>query len=181
MAGGCRRGSGTGNRRPIDQPAIPPSADAEHLMMPSHTAILSSLLVGLAATFGTIIIHGFVLHTVVMTVRRDLQRGVLGVRVWVNLTFIMGATLLALVGHLGEIALWAFVLDISGAVGDISAAIYSSAGSYTTSGSDIVLPPQWKLLGPFEAAAGMLMFGVSTALIFTVIQRLIHAQFDEHG
>jgi hypothetical protein len=150
-------------------------------MMPSHTAILSSLLVGLAATFGTIIIHGFVLHTVVMTVRRDLQRGVLGVRVWVNLTFVMGATLLALVGHLGEIALWAFVLDISGAVGDISAAIYSSAGSYTTSGSDIVLPPQWKLLGPFEATAGMLMFGVSTALIFTVIQRLIHAQFDEHG
>jgi hypothetical protein len=93
----------------------------------------------------------------------------------------MGATLLALVGHLGEIALWAFVLDISGAVGNISAAIYSSAGSYTTSGSDIVLTQQWKLLGPFEAAAGMLMFGVSTALIFTVIQRLIHAQFDEHG
>ena len=37
------------------------------------------------------------------------------------------------------------------AVADISAAIYSSAGSYTTAGSDIVLPPRWKLLGPFEA------------------------------
>ena len=70
-------------------------------------------------------------------------------------------------------------LDISGAVGDINAAIYSSAGSYTTLGSDIVLPLQWKLLGPFEAVAGMLMFGVSTALIFTVIQRLIHAQFGD--
>ena len=95
------------------------------------------------------------------------------------MTFIVGATLLALAGHLGEIVLWAFTLDISGAVADFSAAIYSSAGSYTTSGSDIVLPPRWKLLGPFEAVDGMLMFGVSTAVIFAVIQRLIHAQFDD--
>jgi hypothetical protein len=147
--------------------------------MPSHIAILSCLLVGLAATFGTIVIHGFVVHTIVMTVRHNLQRGVLGARIGVNLTFVMGASLLALAGHLGEIALWAFALDISGAVGDISAAIYSSAGSYTTSGSDIVLPPQWKLLGPFEAVAGMLMFGVSTALIFAVVQRLIQAHFGD--
>ena len=148
-------------------------------MMPSHIAILSSLLVGLAATFGTIVIHGFVVHAIVMTGRHNLQRGVLGVRVWVNLTFIMGVTLLALAGHLGEIALWAFALDISGAVADISAAIYSSAGSYTTSGSGIVLLPQWKLVGPFEALVGMLMFGVSTALIFAVVQRLVDAQFDD--
>jgi hypothetical protein len=88
-----------------------------------------------------------------------------------------GATLLAFAGHLVEIALWALVLNLSGAVADISAAIYASAGSYTTSGSDIVLPPRWKLLGPLEAVAGMLMFGVSTAFIFAVIQRLLHAQF----
>jgi hypothetical protein len=41
------------------------------------------------------------------------------------------------------------------------------------------LPPRWKLLGPFEAVSGMLMFGLTTAFIFAVIQRLIHAQF--HG
>ena len=90
----------------------------------------------------------------------------------------MSATLLALVGHLVEIALWAFTLDISGAVADLSVAIYSSAGSYTTGGSDIVLPLRWKLLGPFEAVCGMLMFGVSTAFIFAVIQRLIHARYE---
>jgi hypothetical protein len=28
----------------------------------------------------------------------------------------------------------------------------------------------WKLLGPLEAANGMLMFGVSTAIIFAVMQ-----------
>jgi hypothetical protein len=148
-------------------------------MMPSQIAILGALLVGLAATLGTIVIHGFVVHTIVMTVRSNLRRGVLGMRIWTNLTFVMGATLLALAGHLGEIVLWAFALDASGAVTDFSAAIYSSAGSYTTAGSDIVLPPHWKLLGPFEAVDGMLMFGVSTAFIFAVIQRLIHARFDD--
>jgi hypothetical protein len=141
-------------------------------MMPSQ--ILSSLLVGLAATLGTILIHGFVVHTIVMTLRRNLQRGLLGMRIWLNLTFVMSATLIALAGHLMAIALWAFVLNLCGAVADI----YSSAGSYTTSGSDIILPPRWKLLGPFEAVAGMLMFGITTALIFTVIQRLIHARFE---
>ena len=55
--------------------------------MPNHIAILSSLLVGLAATLGTIVIHGFVVHTIVMTVRQNLRRGVLGMRIWVNLTF----------------------------------------------------------------------------------------------
>jgi hypothetical protein len=53
--------------------------------------------------------------------------------------------------HLAEIALWAFTLDISGAAADFSAAIYSSAGSYTTAGSEIVLPLRWKLVGPLEA------------------------------
>jgi hypothetical protein len=147
--------------------------------MPSHIAILSSLLVGLAATLGTIVIHGFVVHTIIIALRRNVQRGVLGLRLWVNLTFVMSATVLALFGHLAEIALWAFVLELSGAVADLRTAIYSSAGSYTTSGSDIVLPLQWKLLGPFEAVCGMLVFGVSTAFVFAVIQRLIQARFED--
>jgi hypothetical protein len=55
-------------------------------MMPNDIAILSSLLVGLGATLGTIVIHGFVVHTIVMTLRSNLQRGVLRVRIWVNMT-----------------------------------------------------------------------------------------------
>jgi hypothetical protein len=39
------------------------------------------------------------------------------------------------------------------------------------------MSPSWKLLGPLEAANGMLVFGVSTAMIFAVIQRLVQAKF----
>ena len=88
--------------------------------------------------------------------------------------------LLSLGGHFLEVALWALVFDLCAGVADFRVALYCSAGNYTTVGSgSVILPPQWKLLGPFEAVAGMLMFGVSTALIFAVIQRLIQAQFDD--
>jgi hypothetical protein len=142
-------------------------------------AILSPLLVGLAATLGTMLIHGFVVHTVIMGMRRDLQRGRLGVRLGKNLTFVSGTALFSLAGHVLEIALWAFAFDLCGAAADSRQSLYCSAGNYTTVGSgDVALSPPWRLLGPFEAAAGMLMFGVSTALIFAVIQRLIHARLD---
>jgi hypothetical protein len=148
-------------------------------MATGHIAILIPFIVGLTATVATIAIHGVALHNVVVSLRGGLKRGVLGGRIWLNMSFVMATILLALGSHLAEIGLWAFALDMSGAVPDSYAAIYSSAGSYTTSGSDIVLPPEWRLLGPFEAVDGMLMFGVSTAFIFAVVNRLIHARYDD--
>jgi Ion channel len=142
--------------------------------------ILDSLLVGFAATLGTMFIHGLVVHTVIMQVRRNLQRGWLGARLWANMTFIGGTTLLMLVGHILEVVLWAFVFELCRAIAGFSAALFCSAGNYTTVGAGgAVLSPQWRLLGPFEAAAGLLMFGTSTALIFAVIQRLIQARLGE--
>lgn len=141
--------------------------------------ILSSLLVGFAATLGTMVVHGLVAHTIIMQMRRDLERGWLGARLWVNMTFVSGTTLLALAGHILAVALWALVFKVCGAVANFSAALYCSAGNYTTVGSGaVVLSPQWRLLGPFEAAAGLLMFGASTALIIAVIQGLIHVRLD---
>jgi len=40
-----------------------------------------------------------------------------------------------------------------------------------------VMSPSWRLLGPLEAVDGMLMFGVSTAMIFAVIQRLLESRY----
>jgi hypothetical protein len=41
------------------------------------------------------------------------------------------------------------------------------------------MSPEWRLLGPLEATNGMIMFGVSTAMIFTVIHRLAEARFPD--
>jgi carbon starvation protein CstA len=41
------------------------------------------------------------------------------------------------------------------------------------------MSPAWKTLGPIEAINGLLMFGVSTAMIFAVIQRMLQIRFPE--
>ena len=51
--------------------------------------------------------------------------------------------------------------------------------NYTTLGdSDRVMSPTWRLLAPLEAANSMLMFGVSTAMLFAIIQRLIQTRLS---
>jgi hypothetical protein len=53
--------------------------------------------------------------------------------------------------------------------------------NFTTLGyGDIVMSRAWRLLGPLEAVAGMLMFGVSTAVLFGVTEALIRRR-DGHG
>ena len=51
------------------------------------------------------------------------------------------------------------------------------AFKYARRYGDVVMTPAWRFLGPLEAANGTLMFGVSTAMIFAVIHRLLLARF----
>jgi voltage-gated potassium channel len=53
-------------------------------------------------------------------------------------------------------------------------AFYFSAASYSTVGyGDVVLPSQWRLLGPLESMMGVLMCGISISLLFALITRLV--------
>ncbi len=140
-------------------------------------ALLNPLLVGAGSALCTIAIQGLVVRTIAGEVRRDLKRGRLGVHFWIDLTFIAAATTLALVGHLIEMGIWALVFEWCGEFSDFATAFYHSAVNFTTLGyGDVEMSARWKLLGPLEAADGMLMFGVSTAVIFAVVQRLIQAR-----
>ena len=51
-------------------------------------------------------------------------------------------------------------------------ALYFSTVTFTTLGyGDITLLPRWQLLSAFEATNGIVLFGVSTAFVLTVLQR----------
>jgi hypothetical protein len=53
-------------------------------------------------------------------------------------------------------------------------AFYFSSSSYATVGyGDVVLPGRWRLLGPLESMAGVLMCGVSVCLLYATITRLL--------
>ena len=51
--------------------------------------------------------------------------------------------------------------------------------TFTTLGyGDITLSQQWRLLSSFEAATGIIMFGWTTALVITTVQRVFFSDTD---
>ena len=151
------------------------------MMTQSHPiAILLPLAVGAIAVLCTIIIHAVALGATVNFVRYERRRGREGVAFRVDLAISVLVISLAFLAHLIEIALWAELFVLCGEFQHLSTAYYHSAVNYTTLGyGDLVMTPAWKLLGPLEAADGALMFGVSTAMIFAVIQQLLLARFAD--
>jgi Ion channel len=140
--------------------------------------LLIPLAVG-AITFAcTIFIHVLPAAATVAIVRREKKLGPAGVSFWSEFAIVALIISFALVAHLIEIALWAAVFMLCGEFHDFGMAYYHSAVNYTTLGyGDLIMSPKWRLLGPLEAANGILMFGVSTAMIFTLILRLTQTRF----
>ena len=79
--------------------------------------------------------------------------------------------LLLAVLHGIEAAIWAAAYIWLGALDSPEDAILYSVDSMTTRGaSGLVLQEHWRMMGALEAADGMLLFGISTAYIFAVMQ-----------
>jgi Ion channel len=147
-------------------------------MQTHRIATLAPLAVGAAIVVCTIVIHALPLSATVNFVRREKRLGRLGTSFWIDMGIVALALLYALAAHLAEIALWALLFVVCGEFSDFGTAYYHSAVNYTSLGyGDLIMTPSWRLLGPLETANGMLMFGVSTAMIFALIQRLAEARF----
>src|SRR5258706_14261032 len=147
---------------------------------PDCVAMVWPLGVAVTMTFSTVIIQALALMPIVYFVRYELRRGRAGVRFWRDVGIVTGATLVALAAHVVAIATWALVFSVCGEFSHLAGAVYHSGMNYTTLGdSDMVMSPSWRVLAPLEAANGMLMFGVSTTMLFAVIQRLIQTRLSE--
>jgi Ion channel len=153
---------------------------AEGMTQTHRVAILIPLAVGASAVLCTIVIHALAVGATVNFVRREKRLGRAGTGFWIDLAIVVLAISFAFVAHLIEIALWAAVFVMCGEFQEFGFAYYHSAVNYTTLGyGDVIMTPSWKLLGPLEAADGALMFGVSTAMIFAVIVRLVQTKFED--
>ena len=143
-------------------------------------AIFVPLIIALPTTLGTIVIHSVAAIAIIHFVRREQRLGRTGIRFWRDVTIVASVMLLALLAHLTEIAIWAAVFALCGEFTDLAAALYHSAVNYTSLGyGDIIMSPAWRFLGPLETADGMLMFGISTAMIFAVMARLAQTRFPD--
>ena len=146
------------------------------LAEPDRIAIWLPLAVSAGAVVATIAIHALAVTTTVNFVRREIKLQRAGAGFWRDVTIVSVAISIALVAHLLEIGVWAALFMLCGEFGAFATAYYHSAVNYTTLGyGNVIMTPSWRFLGPLEAANGMLLFGVSAALVFSVIQYLIRA------
>jgi hypothetical protein len=120
----------------------------------------------------TVAIHatGVVMMALVglrIKVRVETRRHVIPIIIGV----IAGAGLLLAVLHGIEAAIWAAAYLWLGALDSPIDAIFYSLDAMVTSGaSGLVLQRHWGMMGALQAADGMLLFGISTAYMFAVMQ-----------
>jgi len=128
----------------------------------------------------TVLIHAFALMGIVHFMRRQHRLGRTGIGFWQDVAIVCVATLLMGAAHLVETAIWALLFMYCGEFARFDPAFYHSAMNYTTLGyGDVIMSASWKMLGPFEAADGLLMFSISTAIIIAVIQTMVRTRFRD--
>lgn len=121
-----------------------------------------------AAGLGMVLSH--VLHS---RVRQDT-------RFWPITWLLIRIAWLLIVIHLLAIAVWALFFWLAKCLPDIESSFYFSAVTYATIGyGDLVLPKQWRMLGPIEGFTGILMFGLSTAFFFVIVSKSVLQRADE--
>ena len=76
-------------------------------------------------------------------------------------------------GNIVQIAFWALLYKLLGAFEDFETAMYFSGVTFTSLGyGDVLLEGRMRLLGPLQAANGLMMFGITTALFISAVQQV---------
>jgi voltage-gated potassium channel Kch len=136
--------------------------------------LVPPLVVGWLMIGALVVVQAIAVTAIVRLLRREAQRGDRSGGWFHGVGVFSRALLLIVIAQLIEIAAWAAIFLAIGEFRDFPTAFYHSAMNFTTLGyGDIVMSPRWRLLGPLEAVAGMLMFGLSTAVLFAVVQALV--------
>lgn len=145
---------------------------------------LSSWILGLALTVLTIAIHttAVVLMAFGLEARirarvdetPDLRRAIPTVIVRIGAVALILAALHGLEGVLWALAYW--WLGALGSFGEASVYALSTMTTFEIPG--LTLPSRFQMISALEAVNGVLLFGISTAFLFAVIQ--VHWQLLSH-
>jgi len=153
-------------------------------MTTAHTA--SSLLAGslswgydwawgLPLIVTTVLIHVFGLVLINQRAARASRRTIQRRHPTAVFVMVMGLTTLSVsVLHGMEAGIWAAAYRSLGALPDIRSAMLYSLNAITSYGHiELHLESRWHLLGALEALNGWLLFGLTTAFLFAMIQKVL--------
>ena len=102
---------------------------------------------------------------------------------WLKAIRTLSVSMLAMmIANLLQIALWGFLFVGLGEFEEVYPAVYHSAVNFTSLGyGDVVMKQEWKLLGPLEAANGVLMMSMTAAALTAILQYIIRSEVDAIG
>ena len=133
--------------------------------------MVSQLLIAWGLLASNVVIHAYGVTFALRWLRQHEAVFSLQLGRWPWLFVRLAAWMVLL--HVVEITLWAAIYVLARAMPDLPSAVYFSAVTYTTTGyGDLVLPPDWRLIGAVEALTGILMCGWSTGFFFAVASRM---------
>ena len=92
-----------------------------------------------------------------------------------TLAMISTVMVLLVVGNFAQVVIWAALFMSLGEFTEFRVAAYHSAVNFATLGyGDIVMSESRRILGPMQAINGVLMVGVSTAVVMSALQDALH-------
>lgn len=131
------------------------------------------LLISGAMIAATVFFHAVIISATAAVFRATTSR------VWGPMRFVRDSAMLTalslilMAAHAVVIWGWAELFVRLGALPNLEEALYFSSVSYTTLGfGDLLLPGEWRLLAGAIAADGLLLFGLSAAVLLETAARL---------
>ncbi len=122
----------------------------------------------------TVVIHVCGLALIAERVVRRVNTTIADRNFLPKFVIVMGFTSLRVtVLHGAEAGIWAVAYRIVDALPDFRSSMLYSLNAMTSYGHvNMFLKDRWQLMGALEALNGMLLFGLTTAFLFAIIQRV---------
>lgn len=138
------------------------------------------VVVGLAVILLCTVLQGIFVAGLLHVMNRIQSGGWLHYGFAQNALVLSLALMLMLVGNLVQACIWAWLFRAYGEFAGFDRAFYFSLVNFTTLGyGDIVLSAPHEVLGPLEAANGILMLGLTTSTLFAVLSVLLRGWSEE--
>ena len=134
--------------------------------------MLINIGIGSVMMIVTTAIHATGMAITMRLLERRMRHNIRRTRL--NYLYLVGVSVwLMFLASLLEVAAWAETYLLLGAIEGAERSLYFSTVTFTTLGyGDVLLDERWRLLGSFEAANGIIMFGWTTAVVVAVVQRV---------
>jgi hypothetical protein len=136
--------------------------------------VAQDLLIGVVVMTICLTIQAFIIGLLMNVLFALEVRQLVNVKFAGALILLLAVMLAFMVGNLLQISLWAAVFHFHGEFESYRVAFYHSVVNFTTLGyGDLVMSEENRLLGALEALNGVLMIGITTGFLFTVLTSLM--------